>query len=87
MEGNGDLKCKKHGRMVAALKMKGSIWKNAGKTPGGQASHRTQCQRGILVLGGVRSKEDVNIITGGHHTSSLCFKIQYIGGLPWWSGG
>ena len=44
MEGNGDLKCKKHGRMVAALKMKGSIWKNAGKTPGGQASHRTQCQ-------------------------------------------
>lgn len=40
----GDLKCKKHGRMVGALKMKGSIWKNAGKTPGGQASHKTQRQ-------------------------------------------
>lgn len=38
----GDLQCKKHGRMVAALKTKGSMWKNAGETLGGQASHKTQ---------------------------------------------
>lgn len=40
----GDLKREKHGRMVAALKMKGSVRKNAGETPGGQASHKIQCQ-------------------------------------------
>lgn len=40
----GDLKHEKHGCIVAALKMKGSMRKNAGETPGRQASHKTQHQ-------------------------------------------